>query len=57
MVFPLARTLRARKIPFVFMSGYDRSSIEAEFRDIHLLEKPLDIAALTRELTRLIRND
>jgi DNA-binding response OmpR family regulator len=57
MVFPLARTLRARKIPFVFMSGYDRSSIEEEFHDVRLLEKPLDVAALTRELTRLIRND
>src|SRR5215467_11445803 len=34
MVFPLARILRARKIPFLFTTGYDRTSIEAEFQDI-----------------------
>jgi CheY-like chemotaxis protein len=56
MVFPLARMLRARKIPFVFTTGYDRTSIEAEFRDIHLWEKPLDMAGLTRDLTSLIKS-
>jgi CheY-like chemotaxis protein len=56
-VFPLARTLRARKIPFVFTTGYDRSSIDAEFQDIRLWEKPLDIAAMTRELATLIRGN
>ena len=54
MVFPLARILRARKIPFLFTTGYDRTSIEAEFQDIPLWEKPLDILAMTRELTSLI---
>jgi CheY-like chemotaxis protein len=57
MVFPLARTLRARKIPFVFTTGYDSSSIAAEFQDIRLWEKPLDVAAMTHELTKLIRNN
>ena len=57
MVFPLARSLRARKIPFVFATGYDRLSIEAEFRDIRLWEKPLDIPAMTRDLASLIRNN
>jgi DNA-binding response OmpR family regulator len=55
MVFPLARLLRARKVPFVFMSGYDDSSIEAEFRDVRLWGKPLDFAAMARELTSMIR--
>jgi CheY-like chemotaxis protein len=54
MVFPLARMLRARGIPFMFTTGYDRTSIGAEFQDIRLWEKPLDIAAMTRELTNLI---
>ena len=54
MVFPLARTLRTRKIPFVFTTGYDRASIESEFQDVRLLGKPLDIAAMTRELTDLV---
>jgi two-component SAPR family response regulator len=54
MVFPLARKLRVRKIPFVFTTGYDKSSIEAEFHDIRLWEKPVDITAMARELTGLI---
>jgi CheY-like chemotaxis protein len=54
MVFPLARTLRARKVPFVFTTGYDRRSIEAEFGDVRLWEKPLDIPAMARELAGMI---
>lgn len=55
MVFPLARRLRDRKIPFVFTTGYDKTSIDAEFRDIRLWEKPLDMAAMARDLTSLIK--
>jgi CheY-like chemotaxis protein len=54
MVFPLARALRARKVPFVFTTGYDRKSIEAEFGDVRLWEKPLDIPAMARELAGMI---
>jgi hypothetical protein len=57
MAFPLARTLRARRIPFVFSTGYDRSSVDAEFQDIRLWEKPLDIAAMTHELAKPIRKN
>lgn len=55
MVFSLARVLRARKIPFVFTTGYDKTSIEPEFQDVRLWEKPLDIAAMARELTGLLK--
>ena len=56
MVFPLARLLRARSIPFVFATGFDRAAIDAEFQDIHLWEKPLDLTAMARDLTELIRS-
>lgn len=56
MVFSLARVLRARKIPFVFTTGYDKTSIEPEFQDVRLWEKPLDIAAMARELTGLLKS-
>lgn len=56
MVFSLARVLRARNIPFVFTTGYDRSSIETEFQDVHLWEKPLNVNAMARELTDLINS-
>ena len=54
LAFPLARILRARKVPFVFTTGYDCSSIEQESQDIQLWEKPLDLAAMARDLVDLI---
>ena len=55
MVFPLARRLRAREVPLVFTTGYDRSSIAPEFHDVQLWGKPLDIKAMTRGLSSLLR--
>jgi CheY-like chemotaxis protein len=55
MAFPLARVLRYRKVPLVFTSGYDRTSIEPEFQDVRLWGKPLDIKAMARELTSMIK--
>jgi DNA-binding response OmpR family regulator len=57
MVFPLARILRARKVPFVFTTGYDSSSVDVEFQDVRVWEKPLDIAAMARELTSMIKSE
>jgi CheY-like chemotaxis protein len=54
MVFSLARLLRARLVPFIFTTGYDRTSIEAEFQDIPLWEKPLDLPAMARNLASLL---
>lgn len=55
MVFPLARLLRSRKVPLVFTTGYDHGSIVPEFQDVRLWGKPLDIKAMTRELTGMIK--
>jgi CheY-like chemotaxis protein len=55
MVFPLARVLRMRGVPFVFTSGYDKGLIGAEFHDVKLWIKPLDIAAVALELTDMIK--
>ena len=54
MVFPLARVLRSRKVPLVFTTGYDKSSIAPEFQDVKLWGKPLDLKAMARELTTLL---
>ena len=54
LAFPLARMLRARKVPFLFTTGYDCGSIEQEFQDVQLWEKPLDPAAMARDLVDLI---
>jgi CheY-like chemotaxis protein len=55
MVFPLARALRSRGVPFVFMTGYGRASLGAEFQDVELWQKPLDLANALRSLTNMLR--
>ncbi|WP_257165801.1 response regulator [Bradyrhizobium sp. SRS-191] len=46
MVFPVARTLRERNIPFVFTTGYDKGAIRPEFADVPHWEKPIDISSV-----------
>ena len=55
MIFPLARTLRRRRVPFVFATGYGMTIVEPEFRDVQLWEKPIDIPAMAQELSGMIR--
>jgi CheY-like chemotaxis protein len=54
MVFPLARALRSRGVPFVFMTGYGRASLGAEFQDVELWQKPLDLANALRSLANML---
>ncbi|MGY8638634.1 response regulator [Bradyrhizobium sp. 14AA] len=53
-IFPIAKELRARHVPFVFTTGYDRISIEAEFQDVQLWEKPIDVVAMAQNLANLV---
>src|SRR5262245_22360744 len=55
-ILPVADRLRARNIPFVFTTGYDRSAIDVRFKDIQLFEKPINVAAMARSLDKLIRS-
>jgi CheY-like chemotaxis protein len=55
MVFPLARLLRSRNVPLVFATGYDKASVVAEFQDVQLWEKPLDVPKLARSLAEMLR--
>ena len=41
MVYPMARELRRMKVPLIFTTGYDRSAVDAEFRDAPHLDKPV----------------
>ena len=53
-MLPVADRLRARNIPFVFTTGYDRTAIDIRFKDIQLFEKPIDVTAMARSLGKLI---
>jgi CheY-like chemotaxis protein len=54
MVFPAAEALLARGIPFVFMSGFDRSIIPQQFANVQVLEKPILFDVLLEALTALL---
>ena len=52
MVYSLAEMLTARKIPFVFATGYGAESIDARFGHIPVLQKPIEKDTLTRVFVR-----
>ena len=53
-VYAVADMLLARGKPIVFASGYGKSSIPEAYRDIVLLEKPVDPRRLIEVLLRRI---
>ena len=46
LVYPVADLLSARGIPFVFVTGYGRESIDRRFANAPVLEKPVELASL-----------
>jgi len=52
LVYSLAELLTARKIPFVFATGYGAESIETRFEHIPVLQKPIEKDMLTRVFMR-----
>ena len=54
LVFPAAEALDERRIPFLFMSGFDRSVVPARFAHVQLLEKPVSFDALLQAMTVLL---
>jgi len=54
MIFPIARELKLRGVPFLFTTGYDKITLGPEFQDVPLLEKPIDLPAMARKLAGLI---
>jgi CheY-like chemotaxis protein len=53
-VFPVARILRDRKIPFLFSTGYGGPSLNEEFRDAPAIGKPFSIDQLNEKLRTLL---
>jgi DNA-binding response OmpR family regulator len=56
-IFPLARELKARNVPFVFTTGYDSNVLEAEFQRVPRWTKPVDVSAVAFGLAQLIARD
>jgi DNA-binding NtrC family response regulator len=55
-VFPVADRLIERGIPFVFTTGYDASSIPAQYKDVARFEKPFNVTRVLRSLMQFIRS-
>jgi CheY-like chemotaxis protein len=47
-VYPVAHALKQRGIPFMFATGYEKSSIPREYEHVPHWEKPFDYDALAR---------
>jgi PAS domain S-box-containing protein len=51
-IYPLAEVLTERKIPFVFVTGYSRESIDSRFRHVPVLQKPIEPEVLRTIILR-----
>ena len=52
MVYPLADDLRARGVPFLFVTGYDAGSIPRDYAEVPVCEKPGDVGPCLGQLWR-----
>jgi CheY-like chemotaxis protein len=52
--YPLAAALRAKGVPFVFVTGYGRAQLPAEWRATPLLAKPFTQAQLAAAVAALL---
>jgi PAS domain S-box-containing protein len=48
MVYQVAEILARRHVPFVFVTGYDADSVDSRFREIPVLQKPVEREMLQR---------
>ena len=53
-VYPVADALAARGVPFVFLTGYQRDSIDRRYANVPLLQKPIEPESLERVLISLL---
>ena len=51
--YPVADTLEARGVPFVFLTGYNRDSLPSHYRSHMVLQKPFQQSELSDVLTKL----
>jgi CheY-like chemotaxis protein len=54
-IYPVAEVLKARGIPFAFLTGYGREGIDGRFTDVPVIQKPVDEKALTAFLDSTIK--
>ena len=53
--YPLADSLAARQIPFIFATGYGSSGIKAEWSGVPVLQKPFQSRELAEAINRAVQ--
>ena len=56
MSYPVADALVARRVPFLFATGYGRDSVTNGYRSFPMLQKPFRLLELFDALTKLDGN-
>lgn len=54
---PVARRLRERDVPFLFVTGYDRSGLDPDLKDAVVLSKPLSRDHLETAIEMVVGSD
>jgi len=49
-VYPVARALETRHIPFVFVTAYHGEKVDSQFRNCPVLQKPVDFQELVHAI-------
>jgi len=52
LVYPVADILVERGVPFIFVTGYDAEGVDRRFRDVPVLQKPVEQEMLQRLFAR-----
>lgn len=50
LVYPVATMLRSKKVPFAFVSGFDRPDVPVDLRNTPVFAKPVDWATIAGSL-------
>jgi DNA-binding response OmpR family regulator len=53
-VFPVADVLAAKGVPFLFLTGYSKTSLPSEYSSRPVLSKPCDMRMLLAEIGRVL---
>jgi DNA-binding LytR/AlgR family response regulator len=48
LIYQVADILAARHVPFAFVTGYDADSVDSRFRDVPILQKPVERETLQK---------
>lgn len=57
LVYPVARTLRERGVPFLFASAYGASVLPAEFSHMQVVAKPYAAERITSAIAGLLASE